>query len=263
MFASIAAAVGLIVVTSLIVGLVLGLLGEKFKVEVDPREEQIRKCLSGSNCGACGYAGCDDYANAIVTRGASPSLCVAGDVRKIGEILGISLTARKREVAFVKCSGTCGKTNANYNYRDAQDCRIAYLAPGHGSKKCPFGCCGFGSCAAVCPKNAIRIIDGLAVVDDTKCIACGKCIDACPNHLIEIIPYDARYLVRCSSKSRGKDVRTACLDGCIGCGLCARQCASGAITIQNNLARINQDKCVACGKCAEKCPSKIIIRRQV
>lgn len=253
-------ACGVIAGVSVIIGLVLGVFSEKFKVQTDERQEKVRECLAGSNCGACGYAGCDAYAKAIV-EGADPGLCSGSDTEKIGQIMGRSVTAAERRVAFVRCSGTCQKTNANYNFNDTKDCRIAYYAPGHGSKKCPFGCCGFGACAAVCPFDAIRIMDGLAVVDEDKCQACGKCVAACPNHLIEIIPVSAKYIVRCSSHNRGKEVKTACADGCIGCGMCMKVCTTGAIEVVNNLARIDQSKCIGCGKCAARCPSHIIIER--
>ena len=89
-------------------------------------------------------------------------------------------------------------------------------------------------------------------------MACGKCVSVCPNRLIEIVPADAPYTVLCSSRSKGKDVKAACDVGCIGCGMCARVCESGAISVENNLARIDYTKCTGCGKCAEKCPCKII-----
>ena len=40
--------------------------------------------------------------------------------------------------------------------------------------------------------------------------------------------------------------------------LCTRQCESGAITVADNLARVNYEECTQCGKCAEKCPVKVI-----
>jgi len=260
MLTGILAAAAVIVIISIVIGVLLGLVAEKFKVEVDEREAGVRACLAGSNCGACGYAGCDAYARAIVSEGANPSLCAASDTKKIGEIMGMEVADAKKKVAFVKCSGTCGKTNANYNYRDSEDCRIAYLAPGHGSKICAFGCCGFGSCAAVCPFDAIRIVDGLARVDKEKCRACGKCVAVCPNHLIEIISYDTKYIVRCSSHDKGKEVRRGCTEGCLGCKMCTRVCPTGAIEVNGNLAHIDQTKCVGCGACYEKCPSKIIFK---
>lgn len=261
MWTSILIAVGIAVGLSVIVGVLLGVVAEKFKVESDPREALVRDCLAGSNCGGCGYAGCDAYAHAIVAGEAEAGLCPSSDTAKIGEIMGMNVTPAEKMVAFVRCSGTCQKTTPNYNYRDVSVCTTAYLAPGHGSKKCAYGCCGFGTCAKVCPFDAIRIVDGLAVVDKTKCHACGKCVLACPNHLIDIIPDSAKYVVRCSSQNKGKDVRGACADGCLGCGLCVRVCETGAISVVNNVASIDHSKCIECGKCAEKCPSKIIIKR--
>ena len=164
----------------------------------------------------------------------------------------------ERRVAFVKCSGTCDKTGLKYNYTGLLDCRDAALAPGGGAAACPHGCLGFGSCVAACNFDAIHVISGAALVDPLKCVGCSACSRACPRGLIEMIPAKASYAVACSSKQKGKDVRAVCEAGCIGCGICAKQCEAGAVTVENNLAHIDQEKCVGCGKCAEKCPRKII-----
>ena len=58
-------AAAVIAVAGLIVGIGLGLFGEKFKVEVDEKEVAIREELPGNNCGGCGFAGCDALAKAI------------------------------------------------------------------------------------------------------------------------------------------------------------------------------------------------------
>lgn len=258
MFYAIVTAALVIGVISVIIGILLGFLSVKFKVESDPREAEVRDCLAGSNCGGCGYAGCDAYAHAIVSEGAAPNLCPSANTAKIGEIMGVCVLEKARSVAVVKCSGDCSNTQDNYLYGDERDCRVAYLAPGHGAKKCAYGCCGLGTCASVCPFDAIRIVNGLAKIDRSKCQACGRCVSVCPNKLIEIIPESAPYIVLCSSKSKGKDVKAACSVGCIGCGMCMRVCESGAITLENNLAKIDYSKCIGCGKCAEKCPCKII-----
>ena len=126
-------AAAVIIVISIIFGVGLGFLADMFKVEADLREAAVRECLAGSNCGGCGYAGCDAYAKAIVADGADPSLCPSSDRVKIGEIMGVSLEPSVRMTAFVKCSGSCAKTNADYSYFDEHDCRIAYLAPKHGA----------------------------------------------------------------------------------------------------------------------------------
>ena len=255
------AAVG---VLGLILGVALGIFGKIFFVAVDEREVAVRECLPGNNCGGCGYAGCDGLAAAIAKGEAPVNGCPVANAEAhaaIGAIMGQEAGAVEKKVAFVKCSGTCDKTERKYNYYGINDCRKAVMVPGAGDKLCSYGCLGFGSCVDACAFDAIHVVDGVAVVDKEKCVSCGKCVAACPKNLIEIVPYSAPVAVACSSLDKGKDVRVACKTGCIGCGICVKQCESGAIVVENNLAKIDYEKCTGCGKCAEKCPQKIIVAR--
>ncbi|WP_288221801.1 RnfABCDGE type electron transport complex subunit B [uncultured Clostridium sp.] len=247
--------------TALIIGILLGIAGEKLQVEVDEKELQVRELLPGNNCGGCGYPGCDGLASAIAEGKAEVNSCPVGGLNvanKISEVMGVTLEEKEKQVAFVRCGGTCDKTKKKYNYYGIEDCRKAVIAPGGGDKACSYGCLGYGSCVKECLFDAIHIVDGIAVVDKEKCVACGKCVNTCPNSLIELIPYSADYRVQCMSNDKGKDVKTVCDAGCIGCTLCTRVCESKAITVENNLAKIDYSKCTNCGKCAEKCPVKII-----
>lgn len=248
----------------LVLGVALGIVGKLFFVKVDERESRVRECLPGNNCGGCGYAGCDGLAAAIAKGEAPVGGCPVANAEakaKIGEIMGQSVGEEEKKVAFVKCSGTCDKTERKYNYYGLNDCRKAMLVPGSGDKLCSYGCMGFGSCVDACRFDAIHVVDGVAVVDKEKCVACGKCVTTCPKNLIELIPYKAPQAVACSSKDKGKEVRIACKTGCIGCMICVKQCEAGAVTVEDNLARIDYSKCTGCGKCAEKCPQKIIVTR--
>lgn len=251
----------IVAVTGLVIGLFLGVAGEKFKVEVDEKEVAVRNLLPGNNCGGCGFAGCDGLAKAIAAGEAEVSACPVGGESvavQIGEVMGVSGADAKRMTAFVKCAGTCEKTTLDYNYYGVEDCKMLAFVPNGGAKTCNYGCLGFGSCVKVCPFDAIHIIDGIAKVDKEKCKACKKCIAECPKRLIELVPYEAEHLVQCSSKDKGKDVKKGCQIGCIGCKMCEKVCEAAAITVTDNIAHIDYEKCTNCGLCAEKCPVKII-----
>ena len=256
-----------IIITTLVIaaiGLVVGVglvfTGDKFKVEVDERESAVREVLPGNNCGACGFAGCDAMAAAIVKGEASVNGCpVGGDpvAQKVGEIMGQSAGATERKVAFVHCKGSCDVTHNQGHYIGIQDCRSAVLA-GLNLTDCGYGCLGLGSCATACPQDAIQVVDGVAMVNRKRCIGCGLCVKACPKGLIELVPASKRVIVQCSNHDRGPLVKKVCTAGCIGCMLCTKQCEFDAIHVTANLAQVNYDNCTQCGKCAQKCPAKVI-----
>ncbi len=254
-----------IAVIGIIVAAGLVYTGKKFAVEVDEREQAVREKLPGNNCGACGYAGCDALAAAISRGDAPVNACPVGGApvaEAIGDIMGTTAGAMERKVAFVACRGTCEVTRNQGNYLGVKDCRAAVLS-GLNVTECNYGCLGFGSCAEVCPQDAISIKDGVAVVNRSRCVSCGLCVKACPQGLISLIPESRIVRVQCSNRDKGPLVRKVCSAGCIGCGLCVKQCESGAVEFDGTLARINPEKCTLCGKCAAKCPAKVILTKPV
>ena len=247
--------------TALIIGVLLGIAAKVFHVEVDERELMVRELLPGNNCGGCGYAGCDGLAKAIALGEAPVSGCPVASSSihdEIGKVMGKTATKAERKVAFVKCHGTCDKAEVKYNYYGLSDCKQMAIAPGGGNKACSYGCLGGGSCVRACAFDAIHIINGIAVVDKEKCVACGKCVKECPKNLIDMVPASAKHLVQCNSNDKGKDVMAACGVGCIACMKCTKVCEFDAVHVNNNLALIDYEKCTNCGKCAEVCPRKII-----
>ena len=116
-----------------------------------------------------------------------------------------------------------------------------------------------GEVAGEAMVSALNIVDGVAVVDKEACKACGKCVAACPKNLIELIPYEAKHMVACSSKDKGPVTIKACSAGCIACQLCKKNCPNDAIIIEDFHARIDYEKCTGCGICKEKCPKKVIV----
>lgn len=241
----------------LLFGVILGFVSGKFAVHTDPRIEEVRNLLPGANCCACGYSGCDAYAEAVVKGEAKPDLCGVGGettATKIASLMGVECNPGPRMVAFVHCHGTCETAPDNNVYHGLSDCRQALSVPGEGPKACHYGCIGLGSCVKACQFGGITVKNGVAIVNEDLCRGCGMCVAACPKGVIEMIPAEQAVRVACRNPEKGKDVREVCSKGCIACGMCARSCPEGAITMVNNLPVIDSEKCNGCLTCVEKCP---------
>lgn len=245
----------------LVLGAGLGIAGEVFAVEEDPKLGEIMNVLPGANCGGCGFPGCGGLASAIVEGKAPVNGCPVGGAKcaeAIAAIMGVEAGDAEPMVASVRCNGTCTNAKSKYEYLGISDCNMAAQLVAGGSKGCSYGCLGLGSCVKACAFDAMHIIDGVAVVDKEKCVACGKCVTACPKKLVEMVPAKAKVKVLCSSKDAGKVVMANCSVGCIGCKICEKNCPFDAIHVENNIAVIDYTKCKNCGICANKCPKKVI-----
>lgn len=244
----------------LIAGIGLCVASALMSVPVDSKQKDIRDCLPGANCGACGFAGCDDYAAAICQGKSPANLCVPGGdktAKALSGILGAEINTQQY-VAFVACGGDCEKTQTKNLYQGLQSCAAASMLYG-GPSACSFGCIGLGDCVSVCDKGAISVLNGTAKVFDEFCVGCRKCESVCPKKIINMIPKSIAKQVACSNKDKGAAAKKVCAAACIGCKLCQKQCEFGAISVNDNLAQINPELCNACGKCVEKCPQKCII----
>ncbi|MCQ2406449.1 MAG: RnfABCDGE type electron transport complex subunit B [Oscillospiraceae bacterium] len=258
---SIIIAVGVLAAVGALCALLLVISSKYMAVPVDEKFPIVRGCLPGANCGACGYAGCDGYASALVSGDEDkPNKCVAGgaDVAKaLAEALGTEAGEVIPMVAVTKCRGNCEATSKKADYQGTRTCAAAKLLHG-GDGACSYGCLGYGDCAAACPEGGINIINGVAHFNSNKCIGCGICAKTCPQGIISIVPAAAPVRVLCSNKEKGAQAGKNCKNACIGCGLCMKNCPNGAVTVQNNLAVIDYEKCTGCGKCKEVCPKKVI-----
>lgn len=248
----------------LIFGLVLTFAAKAFKVEADERVEQVRECLSGANCGGCGYPGCDSFAKAVVAGEAPVNGCIpAGNTgaKKIAAIMGVEAEHVERKAACVMCQGVSGEAKDKYQYDGYQSCLAAAGMAG-GPKDCRFACLGLGDCVNKCKFGAISIKNGVAVVDPDKCTACGTCVETCPRHVISLLPRSQKVAVRCHNTDNAKAARAVCTNACIGCGRCTKECEFGAIVVENGLAHIDAEKCTACGKCVSVCPCNSIVVKE-
>lgn len=204
---AIVTAVAVVGGVGLLLGVFLGIASIVFKVEVDEKEEAVLSVLPGNNCGGCGFPGCSGLAAAIAKGEAPVNACPVGGEpvgKKVAAIMGVEAGETVRMAAFVKCAGDCDKTTKIYEYTGVEDCGMVRYVPDGGAKSCNYGCLGYGNCVKACPFDAIHIVNGIARVDKEKCKACGKCVAACPKQLIELIPYDSKVTVACSSREIGR-----------------------------------------------------------
>jgi Na+-translocating ferredoxin:NAD+ oxidoreductase RNF subunit RnfB len=243
----------------LVSAVALAIADKYFSIPEDPRVSGVLALLPGINCGGCGYAGCADYARAIVLHGANTSLCAPGGAacaHAVAAFLGVAPVEVEKRKALVLCCGDDAEALRRSAYNGIYDC-VAAQATGGGDKGCTYGCLGYGTCARVCPVNAITVTNGLAKVNKDLCIACGRCVPACPRSIIKLVPDAATIHVLCCSKDKGPAVKKVCGTGCIACRMCTKV-ADGAINMDGFLAVVDYSKPLTSEKPVEVCPTHCI-----
>ena len=245
---------------AIIAAVVLYVCSKRFAVTEDPRIGEVAQALPQANCGGCGFAGCSGLAAAIVKAADNGSIeglaCPVGGnetMKKIANILGMTVAEGERRIAVVRCQADCNKRKTIAQYDGLNTC-CAMNACGMGETACGYGCLGCGDCAEACSFGGIKI--------NEETTACGACAKACPRGIIELRsrgPKDKRLYVSCQNKDRGPAAVKACDVSCIACGKCAKECAFDAISIENNLAYIDPTKCRMCRKCEKACPRHAIV----
>lgn len=255
----------IMVSVGIVFGLILAFANKKFAVEVNPLIHLVEEALPKGQCGACGFAGCIAYAEAVVLNpDVPPNLCIPGKetvAKMVAELTGKAAAQVEPRIAHVRCAGTADKAAAAFRYEGIQDCVAASYVQG-GPKSCKYGCLGFGTCVKACHFDALEMgADGLPVVNVKRCTGCGACETACPKKVIAMLPVGAHVSVNCNSKDKGAVARKLCTAACISCGLCVKNCPYEAVRLENNLAVVNAEICME--KCSEatcitKCPTGAI-----
>jgi len=256
-------AVGFMAVLGLILASVLVVANKRLYVFEDPRIDQVEELLPKANCGACGTAGCRQFAEKLVQGEIEPGKCTVNTKEMnqvIADFLGVDLGAGEKRVARLACAGGIHVAYIRASYGGVQSCRGAALVSG-GGKGCSWGCLGLGDCAEVCEFDAIHLDKhGLPVVSEDKCTACGDCVTVCPKDLFSLHPVSHRLWVACKNQELGDEAQHQCQVVCTACGRCAQDSPEGLIEIRDNLAVIDYAKNSLASKVAiERCPTGAIV----
>jgi formate dehydrogenase beta subunit len=144
---------------------------------------------------------------------AAPNSCVAAGpevAEAIAEIMGVKIEAKEPDIARPGCYFGVQDADTKYVYNGLDDCRAVALLGG-GMKVCTIGCLGLGTCAKVCPFNAITMgPEGLPVVIEEKCTGCGTCERVCPKHIINLSSTTRRIM----REYTDEECTTPCQRGC-------------------------------------------------
>ena len=242
----------------------LYIMSRRFAVEMDERIDRVLEVLPGVNCGACGYGSCAALAEAVVKSVDElkriPRCVQGGDevASEIEAILGVHAERPEKQISKLRCTGG-RRCQDRFTYIGVDDCNEVVFLNEDGNKACRYACIGHGTCAKTCPFDAIRMEEGLPVIDKHLCRGCGLCVKACPRGVLKLSGVTEFYIVACSSLDPGREVRRICKAGCTACKICEKNCPVDAVHVIDNLAVIDPVKCNGCGICAEKCPRKVIL----
>lgn len=224
----------------------LAIADKKLRVEENPKIAEVNEILPNANCGACGNAGCYDFAVKVVDGEAKINGCPVGGqdvVDEIAKILGMESSQSVKLIARVLCNGGIieATKKETVEYNGPMTCSVQTIVAG-GDKMCLYGCLGGGECVEACQFGAIFMNEnGLPTIVEELCTGCGQCVEACPRGIIEIHPEDRELFVFCKNHDDPKRSKEVCKVACIGCGICARK-SDGSIVMKEFLPEIDYSK---------------------
>ena len=242
---------------------VIAFANRRLYVYEDPRIDEVEELLPKSNCGACGTAGCRNFAEKVVAGEIQPAQCTVNAPAQntvIADLLGVDAGSVEKRVARLACAGGRHVAFMRARYAGHDSCRAAAVVSG-GGKDCAWGCLGLADCAEVCDFDAIHMdAHGLPVVDADKCTACNDCIEVCPKGLFSLEPVSRKLWVACKNLADGDTAEASCEVACTACGKCVVDSAPGVMKLDNNLAAIDYaQNALAAKQAIERCPTGAIV----
>jgi Na+-translocating ferredoxin:NAD+ oxidoreductase RNF subunit RnfB len=247
----------------IVLALLLAFANKKLYVFEDPRIGEVEELLPKSNCGACGQAGCRDFAEKVVGGETIPAKCTVSTPQQrqgIADLLGVAAGTVEKKVARLACGGGQHVAFLRARYEGLKTCRAAAVVSG-GGKECAWGCLGLADCANVCTFDAIAMdAHGLPVVDSEKCTACNDCVEVCPKGLFSLEPISHRLWVACKNQADGDTAEASCEVACTACGKCVADSPFKLMQLAGNLAVVNYDWNDRASRVPiERCPTGAIL----
>lgn len=243
--------------------LMLAFANKKLYVFEDPRIGEVEDLLPKSNCGACGQAGCRDFAEKVVDGKVIPAQCTVSSPQQrqgIADLLGVAAGTVDKKVARLACGGGHHVAFLRARYEGLKTCRAAAVVSG-GGKECAWGCLGLADCSRACTFDAI-VMDahGLPVVDSERCTACNDCVEVCPKGLFSLEPVSHRLWVACKNQADGDTAEASCEVACTACGKCVVDAPQALMKLDGNLAVVNYEMNALAGRHPiERCPTGAIV----
>ncbi|HEY3325967.1 MAG TPA: (Fe-S)-binding protein [Novimethylophilus sp.] len=243
--------------------MMLAFASRRLYVYENPQIGEVEDMLPHSNCGACGTAGCRNFAERVVAGELSPAKCTVNAPAQnqlIAKVLGIELGQEEKRIARLACAGGKHVASVKARYDGLSSCRAAAVAGG-GGKACAWGCLGLADCADVCDFDAIAMNRfGLPEVNADLCTACNDCVEICPKDLFSLQPVSNKLWVACKNNADGDIAELQCEVACTACGRCVVDAPEGLIRLDNNLAVIDYaQNAQASHKPTERCPTGAIV----
>ena len=214
---------------------------------MDTKEKFVYNGAADCKAAALIMDGSKSCAYGCLGLGTCVSVCPFGAMKINKDTMLVEIDEEKC-TGCGKCVRECPKKVLDLVPVDSK-VRVACNSQDKGAdvkKVCERGCIGCRICEKVCPFNAIKVDNNIAVIDYSLCRECNLCVEKCPVKVIDtnVIQRKKAYIDE---------------EKCIGCTICKKACPVEAISGElKSIHTVDASKCIGCSICVEKCPKDAI-----